>query len=173
MEGSFKFAEEPVLTYDDPDEVEFLDNPDENEYNIRITTPGVYFFTIEAADSENNTYTNKVAIEVLDKAELDAFLRTKWDGMRQALIDANIAKASACFTPDRAAAYYDFFQALPNDQIENIIPGTQKMEFIEAYSGKVRYVTEIDIVVNEEPVTISSYIIFVRDNNGIWRIEFF
>ena len=47
------------------------------------------------------------------------------------------------------------------------------MEFIEAYSGKVKYVTEIDIIVNEEPVTISSYIIFVRDNNGIWSIEFF
>jgi len=51
--GSFTFAGEPTLTYTGPGEVEFLENPKENEYTVRLTTEGVYHFTVEAIDDQD------------------------------------------------------------------------------------------------------------------------
>jgi hypothetical protein len=36
-------------------------------------------------DDQSNTYTDTVAVLVLDVAELDALLRAKWEGMKTAL----------------------------------------------------------------------------------------
>jgi len=69
--GSIKFAE-PFLTYTGPGHVEFLEIASNNEYGVRISTEGIYYFIAEVIDTKNNThYTNTIAILVLSKTEKD------------------------------------------------------------------------------------------------------
>lgn len=64
------------------------------------------------------------------------------------------------------------FTAL-SDQIASILPGSQNIELVEVLDVKVRYIADIEIVVNSQPMTVSSYIIFIKDEGGLWRINFF
>ena len=75
-------------------------------------------------------------------------------------------------TPSRKAAYEEFFQLLPNNRVNTVIPGADKMELVEVLEGKVRYVTEIDIVVNGVAAKAASFVIFTQGDNGLWKISF-
>jgi hypothetical protein len=169
VEGSFSFTGEPVLTYDGPDEVEFIENPNENEYTVSITTPGIYYFTAEVTDDQSNTYTDTVAVLVLDVAELDALLRAKWEGMKTALTTGDIETAVTYFSANRRDAYNEVFQAA-RDQIASILPDSQNIEIVKICDGKARYIADIEIDVNGQPMTVSSYIIFELDKDGLWSI---
>ena len=171
LEGPIAISTSSV-SYAGPGTVEFPTGSVE-EYTAQMTVEGIYYFTAEATDAENNIYTDTVAVQVLDIAELDVLFRAKWSGMRQALIDGNIENAVAYFKSDRRATYDEVFRALPPDQIGNIIPGADNIELVDILDGKARYVTDIEILVNGQPMTISSYIIFVTDIDGLWKIKFF
>lgn len=151
--------------------MEFIENPNENEYSVRMTTEGVYYFAVEAIDDQSNIFTDTVAIEALDEFTLDTLLRAKWERMRQALITNDIESAVAEFRLDRRAAYNEVFTAL-SDQIASILPGSQNIELVEVLDIKVQYIADIEIVVDNQPMTVSSYIIFIKDEDGLWRINF-
>jgi hypothetical protein len=152
--------------------VTFLDKT-LDEFRVEISAVGAYTFSVEVSDQQGHTYTDDVTVQVVDEAALDALLVGRWDAMRQALIDGDIAKAATYFKSNRMADYADFFKQIPRDQINRLIPGTDKMELVEVLQGKVRYVTSIDIVVNGTPSKAGSYIIFVQDDSGLWKISFF
>jgi hypothetical protein len=130
-------------------------------------------YPAQATDDQSNTYTDTIAVVVLDQAQLDALLKAKWNSMRQALIDGDIESATAHFRSDRKTAYLELFQAIPNEQINNVIPGTDKMKWVEAPQGKARYATKINLIVNGVPTAAGSYIIFTKDVDGLWKIGFF
>jgi len=54
---------------------------------------GIYYFTAEVTDTENNVYTDSVAIEVIDRAQLDQLLKARWSGMKAALANQDIENA--------------------------------------------------------------------------------
>ena len=89
IEGSFSFTQEPSISYDGPGVVVKLDGPVDNEYKVSITTVGIYFFTAEVT-YEGATYTDTIAIQVLDQVELDVLLKAKWEEMKSSLIDNNL-----------------------------------------------------------------------------------
>jgi hypothetical protein len=107
VEGTFSFIDS-VLTYTGPDEVEFLENPNENEYTVRIETPGLYFFIAEV-DNEGTTYADTIAILVMDQGELNALLRAKWEAMRQALAQSDIDTAVDYFANFSKEGYRETF----------------------------------------------------------------
>jgi hypothetical protein len=109
----------------------------------------------------------------VDDAALDGLLKARWDAMRQSLIGGDIVNASSYFKSSRTAAYTEFFQLIPVSQISAVIPGPDKMDLIEILESKARYVTEIDILINDTPATANSFIIFTKDENGLWKISFF
>ena len=171
IDSSFAVTSVQVACFE-PDGVTYLDQSTD-EIRLQVTTEGVHTFAVEATDSEGNVYTDEVSIEVVDKAALDALLQDQWEAMRQALIDGNIQTAAMYFKSNRVAAYSELFQHIPRDRISDLIPMLDKMELVEVLEGKVRYVTIIDIVVNGALEKTSSYIIFVQDDSGLWKISFF
>jgi len=171
VEGTFTFTEEATLTYTGPDEVEFLENPNENEYTVRIETPGLYFFTAEV-DHEGTTYADTIAILAMDQGELDALLRAKWEAMRQALIAGDIDTAVGYFRSNRRSAYNEVFQ-VAGGQIAAVLPASQNIDKVKINTGKARYSLDLEAIVEDEPMTVSSYIIFEKDEDGLWTIVFF
>jgi hypothetical protein len=110
IEGSFSFTEEPSISYDGPSVVE-LDGPVDNEYKVSITTEGIYYFTAEV-DYQGENYTDTIAVVVLNKAELDALLRAKWNGMKQALAQNDINSAVHYFSESSKENYKEMFTIL-------------------------------------------------------------
>ena len=169
LEGSFSFSEEPTLTYTGPGQVEFLDSTNENEYKVRMTVEGEYYFTAEARDAENNIHTDTVVIQILDKAELDTLLRTKWEGMRQALLQNDIEGAVIQFDESTQNAYRQIFTLLSPDKL---IQKTQELTDIQ-FIKMVENAAEYDIRIFRDGTEYSFYLLFVKDKNGLWKIRSF
>ncbi|MCP4632534.1 MAG: hypothetical protein GY855_06370, partial [candidate division Zixibacteria bacterium] len=75
VDGTFSFTGEPGITYTGPGYVGISDIPDENGYNVTIYVPGLYFITAEV-QHEGDTYSDSIAIHVMDEATLDELIRT-------------------------------------------------------------------------------------------------
>jgi hypothetical protein len=171
IDSTFTIASSQI-SYQGPGDVTFLDKT-LDEFRVEISEIGTYTFRVEVSDQQGHRYTDDVTVQVVDEAALDALLVGRWDAMRQALIDGDIAKAATYFKSNRMADYADFFKLIPRDQISRLIPGPDKMELVEVLEGKVRYVTSIDIVVDGTASKAGTYIIFVQDDSGLWKISFF
>ena len=168
VDGSFSFTEEPTITYDGPGQVEFLESPTDNEYKVRITTEGIYYFTAEVMDDESNTYADSVAIVVLDKEELDALLKAKWGGMKTALANKDIENALKYFAENAQELYSDLFTAL-YDSLPQIVQELGDIQFI----GMMENSAEYDIRTVRDDKEYSFYLLFVRDEDGLWKISSF
>ena len=165
IEATFSFTESS-LTYTGPGDVETLDST-AYEYRVRMTTEGIYYFTAEV-NHESNTYTDTIAIEVMDEAALDGLLRARWNGMRQALIQNDIDTAVSYFTNSSKGSYQEMFSALSSDlsQIEQELGDIQ---FIKIMNSSVEY----DIRITRHGEEYSFYLLFLRDEDGLWKIRSF
>jgi len=164
VDGSFTFTN-PAITYTGPGVVEFPDNQNENEYTVKITTPGIYFFTASAQDDQNKTFADTIGIQVFDKTELDALLKAKWDGVRQALSENDVDAATSYFADANKDAYQRTFTALWS-KLPQISQDLADIQFIRMMNDSAEY----DIRTVEDSDEYSYCLLFIRDRNGLWKI---
>jgi hypothetical protein len=165
LETTFPFTADPVLTYAGPDVVEF---PNQGKYNVIITTPGIYYFNIEVTDNQSSVFTDTVAIEVSDLAQIDARLTGKWSEMRKALTESDIETAGDFFEETSRDAYIDHFTALSH-LLPQIAQDMSDIQCVKAGDSWAEY----DIRITEDGVEYSYYVLFVKDENGLWKIRAF
>ena len=166
VDSSFTFTESS-LTHTGPGVVEVLESTSE-EYRVRMTGEGVYYFTAEVTDTEDNIYTDTVAIVVLDQAELDALLRVKWEGMKTALAQNDIDSAVSYFDDFSKDAYRKSFTSL-SQLLPQIAQELGDVQFIRMMKNSVEY----DIRRIRNGKEYSLYLLFVRDEDGLWKIRSF
>jgi hypothetical protein len=168
IEGSFSFAQAPVLTYAGPGDVQLIENPSPTEYRMRMTTAGIYTFMAEAKDPQNNTYTDTVTVTVLNKEEFDAMLQAKWADMKGALRVNNINGALGYFDQNQAIQekYKDILDKL-NPRMGEIVNTMLDIVFLEQSNNVAKYI----ITRVEDGKEFGYYIYFVRGTDGIWRIR--
>jgi hypothetical protein len=169
IEGSFSFAQAPVLTYTGPGEAQLIENPSPTEYRMRMTTAGIYTFMAEAKDSQGNTYTDTVTVTVLTKTELNALLQAKWDGMKSALSNQNVDGALKYFARETNELYRDIYTALGNN-LPQIAQDMQNIQFIYAEGRMAKYRIRRNEEHGGQVYPITYYIYFVRDWDGLWKI---
>jgi len=131
-------------------------------------TEGVYLPTLRVRDSQGNTYTDTIAIVVLNEVELDALLRTKWERMRQAMMDQDIEGALA----EISIASKDMYQ-YNFELMQSILP-TIAQDMGDITMIKVKE----DLAIYEVGAIIDGteyrfHIKFIKGLDGIWRIYFF
>ncbi len=139
-----------------------------NNINHTYTTAGVYYPTVTVTDSQSNTYSDTIAIVVLNTTQMDALLRAKWNAMKNALANQNVNGALIEITEDSQEMFrYNF------ELMQSILPaivqdmGNITLKALE--NNKAEY----EMTVIQDGVERSYYIEFVVDSNGIWRINFF
>lgn len=168
IDGSFSFAQAPVLTYAGPGNAQVIENPSPTEYRMRMTTAGIYTFMAEAKDQQGNTYTDTVTVTVLTKAEFDALLKAKWEGMRGALASNDVNKALSYFDDSSRDGYKELFLAL-SPYLPKIAQELADIQLIRM----VRTSAEYDIRTTRDGKEYSFYLLMVRDKNGLWKISTF
>jgi hypothetical protein len=139
------------------------------EYLLRITGEGIYIFTAEVEDMEGNTYTDTVAILVLDANQLDSLLQGKWSAMKAALGNRNIEGALSYFDEHTQELYHEIYTAL-SDDLPAIAAAMQAIELVETGENHARYRIRKEQNHGGGTLTITHYIYFSRDDQGIWRI---
>jgi hypothetical protein len=147
--------------------VEYLSSSAE-KYSIRITTPGIYYFTADVMDDQSNTYTDTVAVLVLDQAVLDALLRVKWDEMRSALTQNDVDSAVSYFDSSTQDAYQTVFTANPQ-LLTQMAQKLDDIQFIDVMKHSVEY----DIRATKDGTEYSFYLLFIKDDKGLWKIKSF
>ncbi|HDZ61601.1 MAG TPA: hypothetical protein ENH40_00445, partial [Nitrospirae bacterium] len=132
------------------------------------STEGVYYPTITVTDSQSNTYTDTIAIVVLNEAELDALLQAKWEAMKTALSNQNVDGAVDDFEEFSKDGYREMFTELSSilPQIAGDLADIQLIQMTEQ-------MVEYDIRIFRNGNEYSFYLIFIKDIDGIWRIRSF
>ncbi len=154
-----------------PETVEFLSS-DANGIKARIETDGIYSCTGNVMDKDNNLYQDTIAVTVFSKTEMDTLLRAKWDGMKSSLNNKDIANALDVFLESSREVYQQAFSALL-DKLPQIISAMQDIEMIYLKDHVAKYRINRALNIDGTPQTITFYIYFVKDDNGIWRIQQF
>jgi len=138
--------------------------------NIRHTYPstGIFYPTVKVIDDQGNIYTDTIAITVMNKAEIDALLKSKWEGMKAAMINKNIEKLVAYFLSTSQERYRYIFTNL----LSSLSDIAANMKAIEMIYLEDR-VAEYRIKRLEDVGEVTYYIYFVLDENGLWKIQQF
>jgi len=133
-----------------------------------FATEGIYYPVITVTDNKNNTYTDTIAIVVLNRTYIDTLLRGKWTAMKTALANKDVEGAIGYFVDRAKERYRIIFEAL-RDQLP-VIAGTFTEFNIVAVHDNV---AEYEVVANEDGVLHSYPGVVIKDGNGIWKFKDF
>jgi len=151
------------------DSVTFIDS---EHFTTMVSVPGLYVVTAQVTDATGEAYTDAAAILIMDKDALDGLLKAKWNGMKTALAGGNIEGGLGYFLSQSRKRYREAFTAISAD-LPQIFANLADVEMIYAKEGRVKYRVNRLHDVNGTPVTITYYIYFVKNLQGIWQIEQF
>ncbi|MBI4680039.1 MAG: fibronectin type III domain-containing protein [Nitrospirae bacterium] len=129
---------------------------------------GIYYPTITITDSQSNTYTDTIAIVVLNATQLDALLKAKWNAMRNSLSSQDTTTALTYISAGTRASYEEMFNALV-DQLPSIVATQTEFSLISIKEN----VAEYELVTSENGTIYSYEVIFIKNENGIWMIQDF
>ena len=168
IDGSFTITNSDV-SYTGPGSVEYLPGDAIDAWAVRITTEGVYSFTAEVTDDQNNTYTDTVEVVVQNKTALDVLLKAKWEGMKNKLASQDIANAVTYFNSGSQQLYNDLFTAL-NAQLPQLVQEMQDIQLIYVRNGTAKYRIIKNEIYGGQALAITYYIYFALDDRGLWKI---
>jgi PKD repeat protein len=134
--------------------------------------PGLYFPRVTVTDNQGNVYTETTVVNVLSREEMDALLRSKWEGMKAKLFNKDIPTALDYFLDFSKEVYQQAFNLII-DELPQIASNMQDIEMIFLSNNTAKYrinrVHDIDGI----PQTITYYIYFSKDTDGFWKIDRF
>jgi hypothetical protein len=116
------------------------------------------------------TYTDTIAIVVVDASALDALLQQKWADMKAALISGNIEEALKYHHERSHESCSAIYNAIGSD-LPTLVSQMQNISLIYCVDGTAKYRIRQDHNINGQIVTITYYVYFIHDEDGLWRIE--
>jgi PKD repeat protein len=136
------------------------------------TQPGLYYATILLTDDQGLTYSDTITVNVLSLTELDAQLKIKWEGMRNALRQGDVEKTLTYFTYGSQEKYRKIFNAIGANLTEEAqnLPDVALVTF---YGAIGKYRIQRTIAINGLSQTLTYWVYFIQDTDGIWRIKQF
>lgn len=129
---------------------------------------GLYFPKVTITDTQGNIYEETTIVNVLSKEEMDALLKGKWMSMINALNSGDTTKALSQISSNSQAAYKTMFGVL-SSQLPSILVTAREFNLIKITDNVAKY----KLLTSESGKTYSYEVIFIRDNDGLWKIKEF
>ncbi|PKL52235.1 MAG: hypothetical protein CVV37_02295 [Nitrospira bacterium HGW-Nitrospira-1] len=170
IDGSFSIASSN-LNIVGPTQPEIISSsPD--EYKVKFIAEGIYYFTASATGPDGNVYQDTISIIVLNKNQIDTLLKAKWERMKGALASQDVESGLIYFLERFKESYRQALNVI-TDELPRIVSDMQNIEMIYLAGNVAKY--RINRVQNIDgiPQTLTYYIYFVREANGIWKIDRF
>jgi len=114
---------------------------------------------------EGVTYTDTVAVVVVDAAQINALLQQKWAEMRTRLGNGDIPGALDYFTEGTRPIFEYNFNLLA-DHLDEIIAGMQTITLVKIQDETAEY----NLIGEQGGQTLSFYLLFMQTADGTWRI---
>lgn len=128
--------------------------------------PGTYQATFNITDASGVTTTQQLTIVAQDVAQLDQVLKTAWNGFTAALASRNTAQVQQYLNSQAQAKYGPIFSALqPN--LPQIVSSFTTPQLTNISNTLGEYVVGRTI----DGVNHIFFIYFLRDIDGVWRID--
>ena len=168
IDGSFSI-DSSNMDVTGPAAIELLENSSPDEYTMRFKTEGIYYLTANVTGPDGNVYQDTIAITVMNRSQLDNLLKAKWEGMKGALENQNIPQALNYFFEESKQIYNDIYTAF-HDQLSQLSQEVQNIQIIYAKSNTAKYRLREDELYGGNTESITYYIYFVIDGDGLWKI---
>lgn len=155
------------MDYEGDGVVDYTGTTFENISHV-YTSEGIFYPTLAVTDNQGNTYSGTIAITVLSKTEMDTLLKGKWEGMKGGLSQGNIEKALKYIAaPSQNMYRYNF--ELMSSLLPTIAQDMGNITLVKIVDNLAEY----EMTATQDGQTLSFYVEFVRDTDGIWRIRFY
>lgn len=118
-------------------------------------------------------HTDTIAVMAENKTQLDTKLRGKWNGMKAGFTapnGPNIEGSLKYISMLSNEKYREIFTAI-SAQLPSIAADMNDIQMIYAKGNIAKYRIRRDDTINGSTVTITYYIYFIKDMNGIWKID--
>jgi len=133
-------------------------------------TPGLYYPVVTVTDDVGQQYVATTLVQVQDFPTLDGELQAKWAALRTALAQGNVSAASVLFSNRARAVYADQFNALAGvGALAQLATDLGNLTFVRNREGAVEY--ELRAIQNG--MEYSFMVLFILDDDGIWRLDSF
>lgn len=139
------------------------------EISYTYLSEGIYFPTLIITDYQGDTYSDTTAVAVQNKTEMDKLLREKWEDMKTHLIGQDIESALNYYLDESKQLYSDIYTAF-YDQLPQFAQGMNDIQPIYMKSSTAKYRLRIDEKYGGNIETITYYIYFILDKDGLWKI---
>ncbi|MDA8239693.1 MAG: hypothetical protein M0Z67_04880 [Nitrospiraceae bacterium] len=136
------------------------------------SSPGIFFATLGVADIAQTTYTDTIAIVPVDGNNYDAMLKGIWNSMKGRLQVQDVAGASNYYSAVSKAKYSGIFSALVSN-LPEIVANMQDISLNYIGSDVAEYRIIRNETVNGKPTDVMYFIYFVKDEDGLWKIQGF
>jgi hypothetical protein len=128
--------------------------------------PGVYQPVVRLTDDQGRIQLGSTTVVVEDPLAVDLMLRDVWAGMNAALSAGDTVKAQKYLSGEALARYASVFQDL-GTQLPSIVQAVSPITKVELANDYAEY-SAVRRVNNVNKVFL---IYFVRDGDGIWRVD--
>jgi sugar lactone lactonase YvrE len=130
------------------------------------TRPGIYLVTLRIATPDGRMLVARGAIEVYDRARLEARLQAVWAGFKGALGAGNAAAAAAFLHSDRRAAWAEYFSRLTPAQFAATDTTFTDIVLLEVTPGRA----ECEMMRDVGGLLYSFPVSFEIDVDGGWKL---
>jgi len=168
IDGTFSI-QESTISVTGPGDVELVESS-ADEYTVRMTVEGIYYFTTNATGPDDIIYQDTIGIVVMNRTELDALLKGKWEGMRTALSNQDITTVLSYYTEETRQLHNEIYTAL-YDYLPQLAQEMQGIQLIYAQNNTAQYRMRQDELYGGQIVTMTYYIYFALDTDGRWKIH--
>ena len=131
--------------------------------------PGIYFPRVTVTDDQGNVYTETAVVNIFSFEEMDVLLRAKWEGMKAKLFHKDIPSALDYFIDFSKEVYQQAFGVIM-DELPQIVTDMGEIEPILIRNNMAKYRINRLHWIDGVSQTITYYIYFVKDIDGLWRI---
>ena len=130
------------------------------------TASGIYQATFIIIDSTGASYQQSVPISVQDTAQIDQMLQTAWWGFATSLATRDTAQALQYFNAQAQQKFQSVFQTLATD-LPQIVSSFSAPQLVSVTSDVGEYAINRTI----DGVDRIFFVYFLRDVDGVWRID--
>ncbi|MDA8240480.1 MAG: PKD domain-containing protein [Nitrospiraceae bacterium] len=136
------------------------------------SSPGIYYATLTVVDSGNYSYTDTIGIVTLNASVLDGSLRNIWDAFKAKLSVQDVVGGVNFMSGATRDSYQQALNIILSD-LPQMISDMQAIELIYVKDDTAKYRINRVQDIDGTQVTITYYIYFMKDSDGLWKIREF
>lgn len=162
----------PITTYQmDFDGDGTIDYTADNANDVSFTYDfeGLYYATSVVTDDQENQYSEQLVINIISTEELNTLLTNKRSEIIGLLKEKDIQGALSYFDKSSQAKYEEAFTLLI-DQLPEISSVPEEFNLVSVIDNVATYES---VVVDDDGVTRSYPSVFIKDEDGFWKISTF